>query len=312
MISTDATAIAAPRRRAPRTPRLHSRPETVAASAPKSETHVPERNLTMKIVEYLPSRLHGGAIVQVLEALGISIPTAISASAGSREELSYAIRASRFTVDMKALDKALSENEHLGSRRNVFASICLRNRRPDLNINIGITQMFAFLENTTTAPMARRSPSSRPADAAASIRPRRLKRRARYLRDYHAALGEARQKVAAREAEVGRLEDVISEGEKIAAALRNDIAADGAVGIAAIVKGEAQPTMRWIAHRGAMLAARAATCALPVAKAALEQAKADAMRAEHQHRIAAHNVMLLRANEVAADIRLVRELAESS
>lgn len=68
----------------------------------------------MKIVKNLPSRLHGGAIVQVLEALGISIPVAIKASAGSREDLSYAIRASKWGVDVATLDKALAQNSEFG------------------------------------------------------------------------------------------------------------------------------------------------------------------------------------------------------
>jgi hypothetical protein len=65
-----------------------------------------------KPLKYLPSRLTASAILATLEQIGITIPLAISASAkDSRESLSYAVRASRFSLDTKALDEALARTE---------------------------------------------------------------------------------------------------------------------------------------------------------------------------------------------------------
>jgi hypothetical protein len=66
----------------------------------------------MKTLKYLPSRLTAQAILATLEAIGISIPLSIKASAGqSREDLGHALRATRFSLGMKELDTALSKTE---------------------------------------------------------------------------------------------------------------------------------------------------------------------------------------------------------
>ncbi len=66
----------------------------------------------MKPLRYLPTRLTASAIIETLRQIGIEIPLAISASAkDSRESLSYAIKASRFSVGTKELDSALAKTE---------------------------------------------------------------------------------------------------------------------------------------------------------------------------------------------------------
>ena len=64
-----------------------------------------------RVIKYLPSRLTA-AVLDVLDKIGIAVPLAISVSAkDSRESLSYAVRASRFQVDVKDLGAALAKTE---------------------------------------------------------------------------------------------------------------------------------------------------------------------------------------------------------
>jgi hypothetical protein len=72
-------------------------------------------------LKYLPTRLTASAIVETLAAIGINIPVSISASAkSSREDLGYAVRASKFSVGTKELDDALSKTELSISERLRF------------------------------------------------------------------------------------------------------------------------------------------------------------------------------------------------
>lgn len=63
-------------------------------------------------LRYLPTRLTASAILETLDKLDISVPLAISASAkDSRESMSYAIKATKFQIDEKALDEAIKKTE---------------------------------------------------------------------------------------------------------------------------------------------------------------------------------------------------------
>jgi hypothetical protein len=63
-------------------------------------------------IRCLATRLTGSTILETLDKLGIAVPLSIQASAkDSRESMSYAVRATKFQVDMKELDAALAKTE---------------------------------------------------------------------------------------------------------------------------------------------------------------------------------------------------------
>jgi hypothetical protein len=140
------------------------------------------------------------------------------------------------------------------------------------------------------------------ADAAASIRPDDCAEM-RILRDFAKQRDAARARVIAIEDEVERLEMVVREGAKVAATLQSDIAADGAVGIAAIVSGSAQPNGAMTALIAIELSARAAQARLPVAQAELAQAKVARERAEVETMRAGRNLMMIEAGKIGAEYR---------
>ena len=112
------------------------------------------------------------------------------------------------------------------------------------------------------------------------------------LRDFADRRDEARKRVADREAEIARLEIMISNGvkseERLADTIGGEIGPDDAL-MRSTIAIEVQ--------------ARAATKRLPVAKAELEQAKAAAMRAEVETMKAARNLMMIEAGKIGAEYR---------
>jgi hypothetical protein len=79
------------------------------------------------VIKYLPLRLTANAVLDVLEKLGIDVPLSISVSAkDSRESLSYAVRASKWSVDVKDLDAALAKTD-LGIAERLRYKFALEN-----------------------------------------------------------------------------------------------------------------------------------------------------------------------------------------
>ena len=121
------------------------------------------------------------------------------------------------------------------------------------------------------------------------------------LKDCAKQRDAARQKVVDSEAEVERLNLVIAESARVAATMQSDIAADGGVGMLALVRGEMPPNM--VALVGVELASRAAQARLPVATAELEEARRAAMRSEEECIKAGRNLLMVEASKRAAEYR---------
>jgi hypothetical protein len=66
----------------------------------------------MRKLSYLPTRLTAGALLEVLDRLGVNVPVAISASSHqSTEDLRLSVNAMRWQADEKALDAGLAASE---------------------------------------------------------------------------------------------------------------------------------------------------------------------------------------------------------